>query len=103
MGKYEQFGIEWENEMKKLPKEELIKMIRKIQTGTENKNFVFVQTSRQASAIAEGIINDFESGVSTKKETMAMMGEYTGRLMQIFWEVALEKIKNDPTILTKNK
>lgn len=91
---YTPFGDEWEAEMNKLPKEELIKMIRKLQTGTEDKQLMFINTSKQASIQVEGIINDFENGIINKRETMRLLGEYTGRIMEIFWNNA-KNIKHE--------
>lgn len=94
MEKYTPYGEEWESEMNKLPKSELIKMIRKIQTGTEDKKIMLIETASQACMQVEGIINDYEGGVIDKSETMRLLGEYTGRIMEIFWNNA-KKIKQD--------
>lgn len=94
MGNYEPFGDQWESEMNKLPKAELIKMIRKLQTGTEDKKIMLIQTSDQASRQVEGIINDFEQGITDKRETMKLLGEYTGRIMELFWNNAKLKFNN---------
>lgn len=95
MENYTPYGKEWEAEMNKLPKAELIKMIRKLQTGTEDKKIMLIETSEQASRQVEGIINDFESGISDKRETMRLLGEYTGRIMEIFWKNAKLKAKEE--------
>lgn len=79
------YGKEWVAEMCKLSKYELIKMIRKIQTGTEDKKIMLIETAAQASQQVEGIINDYEGGIIDKKETLRLLGEYTGRIMEIFW------------------
>jgi hypothetical protein len=47
----------------------------------------------------EGIINDFEDGICGKEETISAMGEYTMRLMEIFWKSAKVKIKANTDIL----
>ena len=101
MENYTPFGTEWEAEMNKLPKAELIKMIRKLQTGTEDKKICAIDTAKEAQHIVEGIINDFEAGISTKSETMRLLGEYTGRLMDLFWRNAKQKIKANPELLTE--
>lgn len=58
-----------------------------------------IESFQDAQYYVEGIINDFESGISTKGETMQYLGEYTARLMVLFWENAKKKIKEDPTLL----
>jgi hypothetical protein len=100
MENYTPYGKEWEAEMNKLPKAELIKMIRKLQTGTEDKKICGVDTSKEAQHIVEGIINDFEAGLSTKSETMYALGEYTARLMEIFWKNAKARFNEKPELLT---
>lgn len=100
MENYTPFGTQWEMQMNNLPKSELIKMIRKLQTGTEDKKICAIDTAKEAQHIVEGIINDFESGISTKSETMKSLGEYTARLMDLFWRNAKEKIKANPELLT---
>jgi hypothetical protein len=92
------FELQWEQEMNKLPKAELIKMIRKIQTGTEDKKLCQIETLQQANNQVEGIVNDFEAGIIDKQETMRLMGEYTGRLMELFWKNAKKKL----TVLKEN-
>lgn len=101
MKNYTTFGKEWEAEMNKLPKAELIKIIRKLQTGTEDKKICAIETVNEAQHIIEVIINDFEAGISTKSETMGLLGEYTGRLMDLFWKNAKQKIKANPELLTE--
>lgn len=96
---YTPFGEEWEKEAMKLPKEELVAMIRKLQTGTDDKKICGIETIEQAQHIIEGIVNDFESGISDKKETLRSLGKYTGRLMELFWNNALAKIKANPELL----
>lgn len=88
MENYTPFGKEWETEMNKLPKAELIKMIRKLQTGTEDKKIMLIETAEQAIQQVEGIINDYEGGIIDKPETIRLLGEYTGRIMEIFWKNA---------------
>lgn len=60
-----------------------------------------IKTLQDANRYVEGCINDFEHGISTKEETMAFLGEYTGRLMELFWENAKEKIRKNPELLNK--
>ena len=49
-----------------------------------------IMTLEDANRYVEGCINDFESGISTKGETMSLLGEYTGRLMELFWENSIK-------------
>ena len=69
MEDYTPYGEGWELEMTKLPKSELIKMIRKIQTGTQDKRIMLIETATQASIQVEWIISDFESGINDKDKT----------------------------------
>lgn len=93
------YGIEWEDEMNKLSKAELIKIIRKTQTGTEDRKLVEIQTASEAQNQVEGIVNDFESGIIDKSETVRLLGEYTGRIMGIFWKNAKKKFIERPELL----
>ena len=43
------------------------------------------------------IINDYEGGIIDKRETMRLFGEYTGRIMEIFWKNAKLKAKEELT------
>lgn len=85
MADYTPFGEEWENEMEKLPKIELINMIRKLEVGATDKKLMQIQTAKDAQRWMDGAINDFESGIATKEETMGKLGDYTARLMQLFF------------------
>lgn len=58
-----------------------------------------IETLSDAERYVEGVLNDFESGISDKKETMRLMGEYTGRLMELFWENSKKKIRANPELL----
>lgn len=93
MENYTAYGNEWEAEMNKLPKIELIKMIRKLQTGTEDKKLMLIETAKDAGQQVEGIINDYEGGIIDKSEALSLLGEYTGRIMEIFWKNAQLKAK----------
>lgn len=95
------YGKEWEAEISKLPKEELIKMIRKIQTGSEDKKICAIETINDAQNIVEGILNDYESGICTKQETLKAFGEYTARLMELFWKNAKAKFKENPQLINE--
>lgn len=95
MENYTPYGKEWEAEMNKLPKSELIKMILKLQTGTQDKKLMLIETAKQANRQVEGIINDYECGIIDKLETIRLFGEYTGRIMEIFWKNAKLKAKEE--------
>jgi len=43
-----------------------------------------IKTITDAQRYCEGVINDFEAGISTKEETMKYLEEYTTALMQLF-------------------
>jgi len=58
-----------------------------------------IKTLTHANRFCEGTINDFETGISTKAETMAALGEYTAHLMGLFWENAKARIKANPSLL----
>lgn len=49
-----------------------------------------VNSIQDAERFCTGVINDFESGVSTKEETMEQLKEYTWRLHDMF-ESTIEK------------
>lgn len=98
---YNPFGEQWEKEINKLPKSELVNMIRQLQTGAKHKRIAVIETEIQAQKIVEGIINDFDNGVYTKDETLGLLGEYTARLMHLFWKRAKEIIKENPEIINE--
>jgi hypothetical protein len=58
-----------------------------------------IKTIEDAENYVEGCINDFEAGISTKEETLTSLGEYTGRLMELFWENSKERIRKDPSLI----
>jgi hypothetical protein len=60
-----------------------------------------IQSVNDANRFVEGCINDFESGISTKEETMGLMGKYTARLMELFWENAKKRIRENPELLNE--
>jgi hypothetical protein len=91
--KYQAYSSEWEKAVKKLPKDELIKMIRKLKTGTEDVKIAKIKTSWDAEKMCQGFLNDFESGTSTKEETMRGFMEYTYRLMSLFNDALDAKLK----------
>lgn len=91
--KYIPFGPEWEKEMMKFPKEELVLMI-KVQLKAIN-----VKTLDDAQRFVDGVLNDFESGLMNREETMNAFLKYTLTLQEMFWKNAKEKIRNDPELL----
>lgn len=60
-------------------------------------------TIGDAERFVEGCINDLDDGISTKSETIAHLGEYTARLMELFWENAKKKIRENPELLNDKK
>lgn len=58
-----------------------------------------INTLEDAERFVEGVINDFESGVCDKTETMKQFAWYTGRLNLLFWQNAKKMIKADPKLL----
>ena len=54
-----------------------------------------IKTLDDAQDYVEGCINDYEAGISTKSETLGLLGEYTGRLMELF----AENVKANPSML----
>jgi len=55
-----------------------------------------IMTRQDAQRYVEGVINDFELGISTKGETLGYLGEYTGRLMQLFGDNMIEIMRKEP-------
>ena len=54
-----------------------------------------IRTLDNAQDYVEGCINDYEAGISTKSETLGLLGEYTARLMELF----ADNVKANPSIL----
>ena len=52
-----------------------------------------IHTLEDAQRHVEGIINDFEGGISTKEETLALFFDYTVRVMEIAMEATKNKLK----------
>lgn len=55
-----------------------------------------IRTTLDAEYFCEGIINDFESGISNKKETMEAMADYTMAIHDLFWNRAKSLVKENP-------
>ena len=96
---YTPFGIEWEKEMSKLPKSELILMYRLAKTGTNDAKIAQINSRKDAQRQIEGIINDFEAALTTKDETVKLLGEYTARIESIFYKNMIKIIKENPELL----
>lgn len=95
---YQPYGEEWKKEIVKLPKTKIVEMYSK---AMQHTNIIESGSNSECRHHVEGIINDFESGICDKDETMAAMGDYTLRLMDIFWKSAKAKIKTNPDILNE--
>ena len=54
-----------------------------------------IKTLDDAQNYVEGCINDYEAGISTKSETLGLLGEYTARLMELW----ADNVKANPAIL----
>ena len=52
-----------------------------------------IHTLADAQGHVEGIINDFDGGISTKEETVALLFDYTMRVMEIAMEATNNKLK----------
>jgi hypothetical protein len=70
-----------------------------LERGNKSANIIESGSLTDCQNHVEGIINDFEAGICGKEETISAMGEYTMRLMEIFWKSAKAKIKTNPDIL----
>ena len=92
---YVPFSKEWESEMMNFTKEELI---AKLKVELKIKR---VSTLNDAANFVEGVVNDFESGVSSKEETIDALAKFTGRLMEVFWNGAKQQIKDNPKLLNE--
>jgi len=55
-----------------------------------------IHTLNDANRYVEGVINDFETGISTQEETMTHLGNYTGRIMEIFYEGKESNLREQP-------
>lgn len=42
-----------------------------------------IKSVDQMERFVEGCLNDFESGVSTKEETMSLLGDYTIHVIEV--------------------
>ena len=98
MEDYIQYGAAWTNEMMKMNKRELIGVIRELKTGAKEL-CIPSGTREEAMNYCEGLVNDYENGLINRSEFMGGLGQYTGRLMHVFWENAKETIKADPSLL----
>ena len=67
------------------------------------RNIIHAGSEAECKRYCAGVINDLDAGIITKEEAHNMMGEYTYRLMDIFWTEALKKIKENPNLLYGQK
>lgn len=58
-----------------------------------------IVTIQDAERFVEGCLNDFSECLSTKEETMTLMGQYTQRLMNLFLENAKKKLRENPELM----
>ncbi len=52
-----------------------------------------INTIEDAQNYLEGCVNDFDAGISTKEELLGHLGQYTGRIMEVFWNTTKCKIE----------
>jgi len=62
----------------------------------ETKN---IKSIEDCESYLEGVLNDFEAGISTKKETMSFFIEYTIRVV----EIIKDKIQKNNEIFLNNQ
>jgi len=58
-----------------------------------------IKTMGDAQHFVQETINDFDAGDITKEETMEKLGQYTKKIMSLFWISAKQKIKKNPRLL----
>ena len=58
-----------------------------------------IRTLDDASNYVEGCLNDYEAGISTKSETLGLLGEYTARIMELW----ADNVKANPSLLGLQK
>ena len=58
-----------------------------------------INTLEEAEQFCEGVLNDFETGICNKAETMKQLSLYTGRLNDLFWENSKKVIRANPALL----
>ena len=92
-------GPEWEAEVMKMTKKDIVGLLRKQLTGTVDSKLCGIHSREDAQHHVEGILNDFEGGIISKDEALRLMGAYTGRLEHIFWKRAKEIIRENPEYL----
>lgn len=89
--KYTPYGDEWKNEILKMKKEDIVNLFQK---NMKHKTIIPSATLEETQIHCEGIINNFESGRNTKEETLSELGEFSARLMDIFWNTTKKKLLN---------
>lgn len=93
---YQPYGEEWKKEMMKWRKADIVDFFAKCMT---HKTIMPGGSVEEAHNHIEGIINDFEAGVADKSETMAAIGEWVARLMDVLWKSSKDKIRKDPDLV----
>ena len=95
---YVPYGEEWKKELMKMRKEDIVNLYQKSMT---HKTIVPDHSLESCENFVRGSMEDFIGGISNKYEFMKSMGDYTMKLMDIFWTSAKEKIKENPELLNK--
>jgi hypothetical protein len=60
-----------------------------------------INSIEDAQNFVEGCINDLYAGISSREETLGYLGEYTARLMELFWENSKKQIRENPELLNE--
>jgi hypothetical protein len=93
---YKPFGEEWKKELMKMRKEDIVDLFQK---SMEHKTIVPDHSLESCENYVRGTMEDFIAGISDKYEFMKNMGDYTMKLMDIFWKEAKNKIRSNPELL----
>lgn len=93
---YQPFGEEWKKELMKMKKEDVVDLFQK---SMEHKTIIPDHSLESCENFVRGSMEDFIGGISDKYEFMKNMGNYTIKLMDIFWQEAKNKIRSNPELL----
>lgn len=55
-----------------------------------------IKTLKDAQRFCEGVINDFENGISNKEETLEQFRKYTFAIHDQFWRRAKREVEKNP-------
>lgn len=88
---FERYGAEWAKEAARLPKKQLVEMLA---DANKYKRKIAGRTFGECQKEAQKILNDFESGATSKEEAFEALMDYTLRLHDIFNEQAQKLINN---------